>query len=53
MQGFSTRNIWYMRDFYSTYYNKPKLQPLVTEISWTKNLIVMSCCKDSLAGGKA
>jgi len=47
-QGFSARNIWYMRDFYSTYSSKAKLQPLVAEISWTKNLIVMTSCKDDL-----
>ena len=48
IQGFSARNIWYMRDFYSTYSSKAKLQPLVAEISWTKNLIVMTSCKDDL-----
>jgi predicted nuclease of restriction endonuclease-like (RecB) superfamily len=48
IQGFSARNIWYMRDFYSTYSSNAKLQPLVAEISWTKNLIVMTSCKDDL-----
>ena len=27
--GFSSRNIWYMRDLYLCYREKPKLQPLV------------------------
>ncbi|HAM38934.1 MAG TPA: DUF1016 domain-containing protein [Elusimicrobia bacterium] len=48
IQGFSTQNIWYMRQFYNTYSKKPILQPLVGEISWTKHLIVMSKCKNDL-----
>jgi hypothetical protein len=28
--------------------DSPKLQPLVGEISWAKNLIIMSRCKDDL-----
>lgn len=48
MQGFSAQNLWYMRQLYHEYHNKPKLQPLVGEISWSKNLIVMARCKDDL-----
>lgn len=48
MRGFSARNIWYMRYFYSTYSNKSKLQPLVAEIGWTHNLIILDRCKDDL-----
>ena len=48
IQGFSARNIWYMRDFYTTYSGKTKLQPLVAEISWTKHLVIMTSCKDDL-----
>lgn len=46
--GFSARNLWNMKDFYSEYADKPKLQPLVAEISWSKNLVVMARCKDDL-----
>ena len=46
--GFSARNLWNMREFYFTYETRPNLQPLVAEISWTKNLIIMSRCKDDL-----
>ena len=46
IKGFSSQNLWYMRQFYSTYHNKPKLQPMVGEIGWTHNLIIMSKCKD-------
>jgi len=48
MQGFSDRNIWNMRNFFVLYNQKPKLQPLVAEISWAKHLIIMSACKDDL-----
>lgn len=48
MKGFSVQNLWYMRQFYSTYENRPKLQPLVGEISWSHNLIIMSRCNDLL-----
>ena len=30
------------------YAGKPKLQPLVAEISWAKNLVVLARCKDDL-----
>jgi predicted nuclease of restriction endonuclease-like (RecB) superfamily len=46
MQGFSARNLWNMRTFYLTYKDNQKLQPLVAEISWTKNVIIMERCKD-------
>lgn len=48
MQGFSAQNLWYMRQFYSEYSCKPNLQPLVGEISWSKNLMIMARCKDDL-----
>ena len=46
--GFSARNLWNMRDLYLTYRDKPKLQPLVAEISWAKNLVVLGRCNDDL-----
>ncbi len=48
ISGFSTRNIWRMRDFYLTYHADEKLSPLVAEIAWTHNLVIMEKCKDSL-----
>ena len=47
-QGFSSQNLWYMRQFYLEYGKNTKLQPLVGEISWTKHLIIMGRCKDAL-----
>lgn len=46
MSGFSSQNLWYMRQFYLTYKGKKKLQPLVGEISWAKHLVIISRCKD-------
>lgn len=46
--GLSARNIWRMRDFYLTYYTKEKLTPLVAEIGWTHNLVILEKCKDDL-----
>ena len=46
--GFSARNLWNMRDLYLAYFQLPKLQPLVAEISWAKNLVILSRCKDEL-----
>jgi len=46
IQGFSPQNLWRMRQFYLTYYNNEKLSPLVREIGWAKNLVIMMGCKD-------
>ena len=43
--GFSDKNIWRMKQFYETYKSKEKLSPLVREISWTNNLLIMTACK--------
>jgi predicted nuclease of restriction endonuclease-like (RecB) superfamily len=48
IKGFSERNLWNMRIFYLTYKDSKKLQPLVAEISWTKNIVIMEKCKDDL-----
>ena len=48
VQGFSTQNLWYMRQFYLTYHGHAKLQPLVGEISWAKHLAILGKCKDPL-----
>lgn len=48
MQGFSSQNLWYMRQFYAEYNNRVNLQPLVGEISWAKHLVIMARCKDDI-----
>ncbi len=47
--GFSVQNLWYMRQFYLEYSGQERLQPMVGEIAWAHNLVIMSRCKDSLA----
>ena len=37
-----------MRSFYLSYSQNEKLQPLVAEIGWTHNLVIMEKCKDDL-----
>ncbi|MGA7501942.1 MAG: DUF1016 N-terminal domain-containing protein, partial [Isosphaeraceae bacterium] len=44
-RGYSARNLWRMMQFYETYRDLPKLSPLVTELSWTHNLLILSRCK--------
>jgi predicted nuclease of restriction endonuclease-like (RecB) superfamily len=46
--GFSRRNIFYMREFYSLYHDNPKVQPLVAQIGWTHNLVIIQRCEDPL-----
>jgi len=46
VSGFSAQNLWYMRQFFQEYSAAPKLQPLVGEIGWAHNLLIMSRCKD-------
>ncbi|MCL1819432.1 MAG: PDDEXK nuclease domain-containing protein [Oscillospiraceae bacterium] len=60
VKGFSARNLWLMRQFYVEYSQKANLKPmvaeiqnailppLVAEISWSKNIIIMQKCKDPL-----
>lgn len=47
--GFSPQNLWYMRQFYLEYHNKPNLQQLVGEIPWGQNILIMSRVKDDEA----
>jgi len=46
--GFSVQNLWYMRQLYLEYSGHERLQPLVGEIAWAHNLVIMSKCKDPL-----
>lgn len=48
MKGFSKDNLWRMRKFYLNYSGNEKLAPLVQEISWAHNIIIMEKCKDKL-----
>jgi predicted nuclease of restriction endonuclease-like (RecB) superfamily len=48
ISGFSARNVWRMRDSYLSYCDNQKLTPMVAEISWTHNLVILEKCKDDL-----
>ena len=41
VRGFSAQNLWRMKQFYETYSPNPKLAPLVRELGWTHNLIIL------------
>lgn len=42
MKGFNKRGIYRMKQFYETYKDFPIVSPLVTQISWTNNLLILS-----------
>lgn len=48
IKGFSAGNLWRMKNFYISYVDDTTLAPLVREISWTKNIVIMEKCKDKL-----
>ena len=59
VQGFSASNLWRMRNFYIEYSGTSNLAPMVreigsnlppllAEISWSKNCVIMEKCKDPL-----
>ncbi len=48
VSGFSASNLWRMKLFFETYTGNEKLAPMVREIGWTHNLIIMERCKDDL-----
>ena len=47
-KGYSAANLWRMRNFYLTYHESEKLAPLVREISWSNNIVIMEKCKGDL-----
>jgi len=44
MQGYSKDNLWRMRKFYLQYKDSAKLAPLVQEIGWAHNVVIMEMC---------
>jgi predicted nuclease of restriction endonuclease-like (RecB) superfamily len=48
VKGFSSRNLWIMKDLYISYRDYEKLQTLSAEISWSHNVAILSKCKDRL-----
>jgi len=48
VRGFSASTLWRMKLFYETYTGITKLAPMVREIAWSHNIIIMERCKDPL-----
>ncbi|NMB82411.1 MAG: DUF1016 domain-containing protein [Ignavibacteria bacterium] len=48
IRGFSSANLWRVKNFYTIYSNNIKLAPMVREIGWAHNVIIMEKCKDEL-----
>jgi predicted nuclease of restriction endonuclease-like (RecB) superfamily len=48
LAGFSRRNVFYMRELFILYRDDERVQPLVAQIGWTHNLVIMQRCKDPL-----
>ena len=46
--GFSASNLWRMKAFFETSSGVEKLAPLVREIGWSHNLVILERCKDPL-----
>lgn len=45
IKGFTRANLFRMRQFYEAYRGKKKVAPLVRQLSWTHNLLILSRCK--------
>lgn len=46
--GFSASNLWRMKAFFESYLGIEKLAPLVREIGWSHNIVILERCSDSL-----
>jgi predicted nuclease of restriction endonuclease-like (RecB) superfamily len=49
IKGFSAQNVWRMKQFYEIYKGNEKLSPLVREIPWTHNTLIMVSAKSDEA----
>lgn len=45
LRGFTRPNLFRMRQFYETYQDDVKVSPLVRQLPWTHNIIILSQCK--------
>lgn len=48
MQGFSVSGLWRMRNLYLTYEKDQNLAPMVREIGWSHNILILEKCMDNL-----
>ncbi len=49
IKGFSSSNIWRMKQFYDTYCKNEKLATMLREISWSNNILIMARTKSDEA----
>ncbi len=47
VSGYSASNLWRMRGFYMTYAEDENLAPMVREIGWSHNIMIMEKCSDA------
>lgn len=47
LKGFSSSNLWRMKQFYETYKDDEKLATLWRELTWSHNRIIFSRCKSA------
>jgi predicted nuclease of restriction endonuclease-like (RecB) superfamily len=47
LKGFTRPNLFRMRQFFEAYQHDEKVSPLVRQLPWTHNLIILSQCKRS------
>jgi predicted nuclease of restriction endonuclease-like (RecB) superfamily len=45
LRGFTRRNLFRMRQFYEAYAGDKIVSPLLTQLSWTHNLLILGRCK--------
>ncbi|KAB2836426.1 MAG: DUF1016 domain-containing protein [Candidatus Brocadia sp.] len=45
IKGFTRRNLFRMRQFFETYRHDKKVSPLVRQLPWTHNLLILGRCK--------
>lgn len=45
LKGFTSRNLWRMKQFYETYREDIKVSALLTQLTWTNNLLILSSSK--------
>ncbi len=45
LRGFSASNLWRMRQIFDAYAGDTKLAPLVRELPWSSNLLILAHCK--------
>ena len=45
IKGFTRRNLFRMRQLFETYREEPIVSPLVTQLPWSHNLLILSQCK--------